>query len=65
MAGGSLLGGVVLDGADSGALPWTASALLTASLLTATLARRAGFPSLSRMHARAQQGSAISAAPER
>ncbi|MEE1807987.1 MFS transporter [Streptomyces sp. BE133] len=52
MAGGSLLGGAVLDGAGTGALPWTASALLAASVLTAVLARRDGFPSPSRIYAR-------------
>ncbi|MGW9121407.1 MFS transporter [Streptomyces sp. NPDC055663] len=66
MASGSLLGGTVLDSAGSGALPWTASALLAASVLTAVLARHAGFPSPSRMqardHQRAQRGSA---APEK
>ncbi|MFD3998038.1 MFS transporter [Streptomyces sp. NPDC058583] len=44
MAGGSLLGGAVLTGAGTTALPWTAAALLTVSALTATLARRHGFP---------------------
>ncbi|MGW2107736.1 MFS transporter [Streptomyces sp. NPDC001948] len=69
MAGGSLLGGAVLDGAGTRALPWTASALLAASVLTALLARHDGFPSPGRIHARdrdrAQQGSAIAATPER
>ncbi|MEU0632650.1 MFS transporter [Streptomyces sp. NPDC005989] len=69
MAGGSLLGGAVLDGAGTRALPWTASVLLAASVLTAMLARRNGFPSPDRIHARdrdrAQQSSAIAAAPER
>ncbi|MFD4034420.1 MFS transporter [Streptomyces sp. NPDC058637] len=67
MAGGSLLGGAVLDGAGSGALPWTASALLAAAVLTAVLARRDGFPSPSRMYSRdrdrAQRGSAVAVAP--
>ncbi|GAA3485668.1 MFS transporter [Streptomyces yanii] len=44
MAGGSLLGGAVLTGAGTGALPWTASALLAASVLMAALTRRNGFP---------------------
>ncbi|GCD95649.1 MFS transporter [Embleya hyalina] len=44
MAGGSLLGGTVLAGAGSEALPWTASALLAAAVLTTALARRTGFP---------------------
>ncbi|MDX3487545.1 MFS transporter [Streptomyces sp. ID05-18] len=44
MAGGSLLGGVVLTGAGTGALPWTACALLAASVLTVAFARRNGFP---------------------
>lgn len=44
MAGGSLLGGAALTGAGTGALPWTASALLAAAVLTAALARRNGFP---------------------
>ncbi|MEU7515812.1 MFS transporter [Streptomyces sp. NPDC042898] len=44
MAGGSLLGGAVLTGAGTTALPWTAAALLATATLTATLARRHGFP---------------------
>ncbi|MBT2429657.1 MFS transporter [Streptomyces sp. ISL-112] len=44
MAGGSLLGGAVLTGAGTSALPWAASALLAVSVLTAALARRNGFP---------------------
>ncbi|MFH9764365.1 MFS transporter [Streptomyces anulatus] len=44
MAGGSLLGGVVLTGAGTGALPWTACALLAAAVLTVAFARRNGFP---------------------
>ncbi|OKH94385.1 hypothetical protein AB852_08675 [Streptomyces uncialis] len=52
MAGGSPLGGAVLDGAGAQALPWVASALLAASALTAVLARSDGFPPPSRVHAR-------------
>ncbi|MCX4967793.1 hypothetical protein OHA98_24130 [Streptomyces sp. NBC_00654] len=44
MAGGSLLGGAVLTGAGTSALPWVAAALLAVSALTAALARRNGFP---------------------
>ncbi|MFI5757622.1 hypothetical protein [Streptomyces sp. NPDC051569] len=44
MAGGSLLGGVALTGAGTGALSWTAPALLAAAVLMAALARRNGFP---------------------
>ncbi|WP_329587144.1 MFS transporter [Streptomyces sp. NBC_01362] len=44
MAGGSLLGGAALTRAGTGALPWTAAALLAAAVLTAALARRNGFP---------------------
>lgn len=44
MAGGSLLGGVVLTGAGTGALPWTAAALLATAAVTAALAHRSGFP---------------------
>jgi predicted MFS family arabinose efflux permease len=44
MVGGSLLGGAVLTGAGTGALPWTAAALLAVAVLTAALARRNGFP---------------------
>jgi predicted MFS family arabinose efflux permease len=44
MAGGSLLGGAVLAGAGTSALPWTAAALLAVSVLTAGAARRHGFP---------------------
>ncbi|POM26656.1 Purine efflux pump PbuE [Actinomadura rubteroloni] len=44
MAGGSLLGGAVLDGAGTRALPWTAAALLAAAVATVALARRHGFP---------------------
>ncbi len=49
MAGGSLLGGAVLAGAGTGALPWTACALLAVSLLTAAVARRHGFPPAERV----------------
>ena len=44
MAGGSLLGEAVLTGSGTTALPWTAAALLATATLTATLARRHGFP---------------------
>ncbi|MEV6245106.1 hypothetical protein AB0M38_02735 [Streptomyces sp. NPDC051742] len=43
MAGGSLLGGAVLNGAGTRALPWTAGALLATAALMAALARRHGF----------------------
>lgn len=52
MAGGSLLGGAVLDGAGTRALPWTAATLLLASALTAAFARRDGFPAPARDSAR-------------
>ncbi|RSS53062.1 MFS transporter [Streptomyces sp. WAC01280] len=44
MAGGSLLGGAVLTGPGTTALPWTAAALLATATLTAALARRHAFP---------------------
>ncbi|MFF0450780.1 MFS transporter [Streptomyces sp. NPDC004609] len=44
MAGGSLLGGAVLAGVGTTALPWTAAGLLAVSALTVFLARRNGFP---------------------
>ncbi|MFE2933210.1 MFS transporter [Streptomyces sp. NPDC059278] len=44
MAGGSLLGGTALTRAGTGALPWTAAALLAAAVLTTAVARRNGFP---------------------
>ncbi|WP_385624076.1 hypothetical protein PXH67_37805 [Streptomyces sp. P8-A8] len=44
MAGGSLLGRAALTRTGTGALPWTAAALLAAAVLTAALARRNGFP---------------------
>jgi predicted MFS family arabinose efflux permease len=44
IAAGSLAGGVVLDRADAGALPWTALALVAGALATVTAARRHAFP---------------------
>jgi predicted MFS family arabinose efflux permease len=37
-------GGVVLDRADAGVLPWTALALVAGALATVTAARRHAFP---------------------
>ncbi|WP_405798453.1 MFS transporter [Streptomyces longwoodensis] len=44
IAGGSLTGGLVLEGADAGALPWTALPLLVAALSVVAGARRTAFP---------------------
>ncbi|BAC68938.1 MULTISPECIES: MFS transporter [Streptomyces] len=46
IAGGSLTGGLVLDGAGAGALPWTALPLVAAALTVVALGRRRGFPAL-------------------
>ncbi|MGW7047745.1 MFS transporter [Streptomyces avermitilis] len=46
IAGGSLMGGLVLDGAGAGALPWTALPLVTAALAVVAVGRRRGFPAL-------------------
>ncbi|WP_067464644.1 MFS transporter [Actinomadura macra] len=44
IAGGSLLGGVLLEGTGSDALPWTALPLVAASLAVVITARRHAFP---------------------
>ncbi|MCA8089736.1 MFS transporter [Burkholderia anthina] len=44
IAGGGIAGGVLLDGAGAGAIPWVLVALLTAAGLGAWGARRHGFP---------------------
>ncbi|MEU8245713.1 MFS transporter [Nonomuraea sp. NPDC048916] len=45
IAAGSLTGGVVLETAGAGALPWTALPLVAAALVAVTAARRHAFPS--------------------
>jgi predicted MFS family arabinose efflux permease len=44
IAAGSLAGGIVLERASAGALPWTALPLIVAALVTVTAARRYAFP---------------------
>ena len=44
IAAGSLAGGLILQRADAGALPWTASALSAAALAAVAAARRQAFP---------------------
>ncbi|WP_245656103.1 MFS transporter [Microtetraspora fusca] len=44
IAAGSLAGGVVLEGAGAGALPWTALPLLLAALVIVAAGRRHAFP---------------------
>ncbi|MFF5210580.1 MFS transporter [Streptosporangium sp. NPDC000396] len=44
IATGSLTGGLVLEGAGAGALPWTALPLVVAALAIVTAARRHAFP---------------------
>jgi len=44
IAAGSLAGGIILDRAGAGALPWTALPLVAAALATVTAARRHAFP---------------------
>ncbi|PWW55420.1 MFS transporter [Actinokineospora spheciospongiae] len=44
MAGGSLLGGAVLDTAGVAATPWVAAGLATVGVVVVALARRTGFP---------------------
>ncbi len=46
MAGGGVLGGLVLSGLGTGALPWTVLALMLPVLAVATAARRHAFPSV-------------------
>jgi predicted MFS family arabinose efflux permease len=46
IAGGSLTGGIVLEGAGAGALPWTALPLVIAALAVVATARRHSFPPL-------------------
>ncbi|MCI3278326.1 MFS transporter [Streptomyces cylindrosporus] len=48
IAGGSLTGGLVLDGLGAGALPWTALPLVVGALVTVTAARRHAFPAVRR-----------------
>ena len=49
IAAGSLAGGVVLDGAGAGALPWTAFPLVVAALVAVAAARRQAFPAQRRL----------------
>jgi predicted MFS family arabinose efflux permease len=44
IAGGSFVGGVVLDTGGAGALPWTALLFTAAAFIAAAAARRHGFP---------------------
>jgi predicted MFS family arabinose efflux permease len=44
IAAGSLAGGLILQHAGAGALPWATSALSAAALATAAAARRLAFP---------------------
>ncbi|MFD5074762.1 MFS transporter [Streptomyces sp. NPDC058371] len=44
IAGGSLTGGLVLEGPGAGALPWTAFPLVAVALLTVAVGRRHAFP---------------------
>jgi len=44
IAAGSLAGGIVLERADAGALPWTALPLIATALATVTAARRHAVP---------------------
>ncbi len=44
IAAGSLAGGIILESAGAGALPWTALPLAAAALATVTAARRHAFP---------------------
>jgi predicted MFS family arabinose efflux permease len=44
IAAGSLTGGVVLEDAGAGALPWTALPLLVLALAVVVVARRDAFP---------------------
>ena len=44
IAAGSLAGGLILQRADAGALPWTASALIAAALAAVAVTRRQAFP---------------------
>jgi hypothetical protein len=44
IAGGSLAGGVVLEGAGAGALPWTALPLMGLALTAVAVGRRHAFP---------------------
>ncbi|MEV0972235.1 MFS transporter [Microtetraspora glauca] len=44
IAAGSLAGGLVLEGAGAGALPWAALPLLVAALVIVTVGRRHAFP---------------------
>ncbi|TDD96714.1 MFS transporter [Actinomadura rubrisoli] len=44
IAGGSLIGGLLLEGASAGALPWATLPLVTAALAVVVVARRHAFP---------------------
>jgi predicted MFS family arabinose efflux permease len=50
IAAGSLTGGIVLERAGAGALPWTALPLVAVALATVTAARRHAFPSHRPIH---------------
>ena len=60
IAAGSLAGGLILQGAGAGALPWAASLLSAAALVTVAAARRRAFPA-----DRAGAAATYAAAPER
>lgn len=45
IAGGAILGGLLLESSDAGSLPWAAFALVVAALVTTSAARRHGFRS--------------------
>lgn len=44
IAGGAILGGVLLESSDAGSLPWAAFALVVAALVATVASRRHGFP---------------------
>ena len=44
IAGGGIVGGLLLDASGAGALPWAALGLALAALLLAATARAHGFP---------------------
>ncbi|MDN3460007.1 hypothetical protein [Rhodococcus sp. APC 3903] len=45
IAGGAILGGLLLDSSDAGSLPWAAFALVAAALVATSTSRRQGFTS--------------------
>ena len=52
IAGGGILGGILLTGAGTTSLPWSALALLIAGLVVTVAARRHGFPTQTTRHDR-------------